>query len=103
MNQPPVFDKVPESVETIEGKKIKFECKAFGKPTPSITWLKDDEPIEENEHLKITSKESDREVESEMILPVALIEQESSKYKVQASNVAGINEEEFSLMGKRSP
>ena len=92
---------MPESAETIEGKAIKFVCKASGKPTPTIVWLKDDKPIEENELLKVISKEKEWLTQSEMVFPDARIEHESQKYKVQVSNVAGIIEEEFSLAGKK--
>ena len=95
-----MFVLVPESTEVVEGKKVKFSCKATGKPTPNISWLIEDEPIYDSDDIKVTTSDGDRECESDMIFPKVSVEQESVKYKVQASNVAGIVEEDFSLVGK---
>jgi hypothetical protein len=100
VNQPPTFSKLPESAETVEGQMVRFVAAASGKPAPTLTWLRDEQPVEESEHLTIHHSQAGQEVHAVMTMPAALIEQESDKYKVQASNVAGIHEEEFSLTGK---
>jgi hypothetical protein len=37
----PFFTKTPESLETVSGTSIEFDCQADGVPVPTILWRKD--------------------------------------------------------------
>lgn len=49
VGEPPTFTRIPKSrLRTAVGITIWFECEVAGYPTPTVTWLRDGEPIEMN-------------------------------------------------------
>ena len=44
----PYFIKPPESVTTVEGEDVMFECEAGGVPAPQLKWIHNGKPIIES-------------------------------------------------------
>ena len=42
---PPTITEAPQDTTVNEGDPLQLTCKASGKPTPTITWTKDDNPL----------------------------------------------------------
>ncbi len=47
-----------KDVEIVENKPLELTCEVSGTPRPACHWFKDDQPIAENEHVKLTSKDN---------------------------------------------
>ncbi|XP_056587685.1 protein turtle homolog B isoform X2 [Triplophysa dalaica] len=55
VNAPPTFtDTPPQYVEAKEGGKITLSCTAFGNPKPSVSWLREGEPIKDSSKYKVS-------------------------------------------------
>ena len=53
---PPTFLKTPTSIEvSVSDREVLFRCVATGQPTPTITWRKDGEPLQQD-HRHIMSE-----------------------------------------------
>ena len=95
---------VPDNKEVSDGDKIRFTCKAQGKPIPEIVWSKGDETIAEDDDISIETKEksSKLEVESTLCINKTLLSDESDAYKIEAVNPVGNVFHEFGLVGEIS-
>ncbi len=49
----PFFVKVPKNIEVREGAPVRFECIAFGRPNPELTWYFNGEQLQENAEHKV--------------------------------------------------
>ncbi len=54
----PYFVKVPKNTEISEGAPVRFECIAFGRPNPELTWYFNGEPLVQNAKHKVNIKEN---------------------------------------------
>ena len=52
----PSFIKKPVDTTVVLGKPLKIECEVSGIPLPEITWLKDNEPLIEDDRISVESK-----------------------------------------------
>ena len=50
----PYFVKVPKNIEVRQGTVVRFDCLAFGRPTPELTWYFKGEPIKIDPTHKVT-------------------------------------------------
>ncbi|XP_037325748.2 obscurin isoform X2 [Pungitius pungitius] len=57
-NYPPVFESMLSDTATKIGQTIKLTCKVTGSPTPSVSWLKDGLPLEDDPRHIITADRS---------------------------------------------
>ena len=101
VNEPPSFLTVPDSKEAKQGDKVKFTCKARGKPLPEISWGKGEEDILEAEGVSIETKQrpGKYEVESSLVLNKVVVGDEND-YNIFAENHVGRATHEFELLGK---
>jgi len=51
----PVFTKKIQPCRAYEKKEAKFECTFTGTPVPTITWLRENFPIQSSDDLKVTN------------------------------------------------
>ncbi|XP_074169907.1 striated muscle preferentially expressed protein kinase isoform X6 [Rhinolophus sinicus] len=49
----PLFTRLLEDVEVLEGRAARFDCKISGTPPPSVTWTHFGRPVEESENLRL--------------------------------------------------
>jgi hypothetical protein len=49
----PYFIKVPKNTEVRVGTPVRFDCIAFGRPEPELTWYKDGQPIKDDPNHKV--------------------------------------------------
>ncbi|XP_064443181.1 striated muscle preferentially expressed protein kinase isoform X5 [Mirounga angustirostris] len=49
----PLFTRLLEDVEVLEGRAAHFDCKISGTPPPSVTWTHFGHPVEESENLRL--------------------------------------------------
>ncbi|KAL0162682.1 hypothetical protein M9458_042078, partial [Cirrhinus mrigala] len=50
---PPTFtDTPPQYVEAKEGGSITLSCTAFGNPKPSVSWLREGDPVQDSSKYK---------------------------------------------------
>nr|XP_020027498.1 striated muscle preferentially expressed protein kinase isoform X3 [Castor canadensis] len=49
----PLFTRLLEDAEVLEGRAARFDCKISGTPPPSVTWTHFGRPIEESENLRL--------------------------------------------------
>ncbi|XP_066202476.1 striated muscle preferentially expressed protein kinase isoform X1 [Saccopteryx leptura] len=49
----PLFTRLLEDVEILEGRTARFDCKISGTPPPSVTWTHFGRPVEESENLRL--------------------------------------------------
>jgi hypothetical protein len=54
--KPPIFTKKIQPCRTYERNEAKFECTFTGIPLPTITWFRENFPIQSSQDLKVTSK-----------------------------------------------
>ena len=99
--EPPEFIQSPESLEILEGASAAFTCTVRGKPVPQITWSKDDKKLKKNKHLNIDTRENEAtvQVESDLTIKAATIDDHDGAYVVEASSDAGNAFQEVQLIG----
>lgn len=52
---PPTFtDTPPQYVEAKEGGSITLSCTAFGNPKPSVSWLREGDPVQDSSKYKVS-------------------------------------------------
>ncbi|XP_037705520.1 striated muscle preferentially expressed protein kinase isoform X4 [Choloepus didactylus] len=49
----PLFTRLLEDVEALEGRAARFDCKISGTPPPSVTWTHFGRPVEESENVRL--------------------------------------------------
>ncbi|XP_016151534.1 protein turtle homolog B [Sinocyclocheilus grahami] len=55
VNAPPTFtDTPPQYVEAKEGGSITLSCTAFGNPKPSVSWLREGDPVQDSSKYKVS-------------------------------------------------
>ena len=92
---------VPEPLEVLEGDSVRFYCKAYGKPMPTLTWVKDGQKQLGDGEMKVQTKETSRKLEVESWLKIgnSSLDDESLHYTIEAVNSVGIISHGFSLIG----
>lgn len=50
---PPRFIKQPTDRSSSEKEDIEFECEIYGKPEPTVEWMKNGDVITQNEYLQV--------------------------------------------------
>ncbi|XP_036382069.1 protein turtle homolog A [Megalops cyprinoides] len=78
---PPVFFKTPPPfVEVLQGDSLSLTCGAHGNPQPTVTWKKDDMPIEKQDQVK---------VHNGTLTLVSVTREMAGMYKCHVSNSEG--------------
>ncbi|XP_026073372.1 striated muscle preferentially expressed protein kinase-like isoform X1 [Carassius auratus] len=49
----PLFTRMLDVLEVVEGRNARFDCKVSGTPPPQVTWSHFDHPLEESEDIRI--------------------------------------------------
>ncbi|XP_075386144.1 striated muscle preferentially expressed protein kinase isoform X2 [Tenrec ecaudatus] len=49
----PLFTRLLEDLEVLEGRSARFDCKISGTPPPSVSWTHFGRPVEESENLRL--------------------------------------------------
>lgn len=75
----------PTSVNVQTGKTARFECLAVGTPTPSITWFKENTPIDADNRIKLKNDGTLLEIHN-------VHESDESLYVCEAKNTLGSRE-----------
>jgi len=91
MTEPPhISDDVPGNVSVVEGSTVTVQCPAEGRPTPHISWLKDEYPLSGNEiGVRILADGSLQLDHAEA--------SDAGRYTCLAQNVAGNTSKDFDL------
>ncbi|XP_035236091.1 protein turtle homolog A isoform X1 [Anguilla anguilla] len=92
---PPVFFKTPPPfLEALQGSAVSLTCGAHGNPQPTVTWQKDDAPIEKQDNVKVLNG----------TLSLATVTREmGGMYKCHASNSEGNLSHSTQLLIKGPP
>ena len=99
VNEAPVFTKVPDSQEVLDGETVTLKCTAQGKPIPQIMWLKGEQVMEPDDDVTIVTEadESKNKVNSTLSIKKVLLDDESEDYKIEATNSIGQDQAQFAL------
>ncbi|XP_023933258.1 titin isoform X1 [Lingula anatina] len=84
----PEFVRPLEKRVVKEGKQVKMDCAVKGKPTPEITWLLNDTPIEASKRVVLDKRLTDEETVLTMTINEAVLKDSGTVY-VTAVNPAG--------------
>lgn len=89
----PCFIRKPVDTSVVLNKPIKIECEISGIPNPDIIWLKNGEPLAENDRVKIENK-----LKTIYRLNIkTCIKEDAGTYTVKLSNDSGDAEASFNL------
>ena len=92
--EPPRFGKkLNQETVVLEGDPFSLQLQVFGNPKPNVTWYFEDQPLEENEFMRITSKGGWHKVEFDEVLV-----DDEGFYRCVAENELGVVETETSLL-----
>uniref|UniRef100_G3TQN9 Striated muscle enriched protein kinase n=1 Tax=Loxodonta africana TaxID=9785 RepID=G3TQN9_LOXAF len=80
----PLFTRLLEDMEVLEGRAARFDCKISGTPPPSVSWTHFGRPVEENENLRLRQ---DGGLHSLHITHVG--SEDEGLYEVSATNTHG--------------
>ncbi|XP_047629540.1 striated muscle preferentially expressed protein kinase isoform X3 [Phacochoerus africanus] len=80
----PLFTRLLEDMEVLEGRTARFDCKISGTPPPSVTWTHFGHPVEESENLRLRQEGG---LHSLHIAHVG--SEDEGLYEVSASNAHG--------------
>ncbi|XP_054556079.1 striated muscle preferentially expressed protein kinase isoform X1 [Talpa occidentalis] len=80
----PLFTRLLEDVEVLEGRAARLDCKISGTPPPSVTWTHFGRPVEESENLRL---QQDGGLHSLHIAHVG--SEDEGLYAVSAANTHG--------------
>ncbi|XP_074047393.1 striated muscle preferentially expressed protein kinase isoform X2 [Macrotis lagotis] len=80
----PLFTRMLEDVEVLEGRGARFDCKISGLPSPTVTWTHFGNPVEENENVRLRH---DGGLHSLLIAHVG--SEDEGLYEVNATNIHG--------------
>ncbi|KAJ8371182.1 hypothetical protein SKAU_G00112100 [Synaphobranchus kaupii] len=92
---PPVFFKTPPPfLEALQGSSVSLTCGAHGNPQPTVTWKKDEAPIEKQDDVKVLNG----------TLSLATVTRETAgMFKCQVSNSEGNLSHSTQLLIKGPP
>nr|XP_014711553.2 LOW QUALITY PROTEIN: striated muscle preferentially expressed protein kinase [Equus asinus] len=80
----PLFTRLLEDVEVLEGRAARFDCKISGTPPPSVTWTHFGHPVEESENVRL------RQDGGLHLLHIARVgSEDEGLYEVSATNAHG--------------
>ena len=88
MNQPPTFTALPEPLEVVEKEPVELLAKAQGKPTPSITWYRNDKLVKEDATVQTATTEEGLEATGKCSMPAVELGNEG-RYTIEAANKVG--------------
>ncbi|XP_043850683.1 striated muscle preferentially expressed protein kinase isoform X2 [Dromiciops gliroides] len=80
----PLFTRMLEDVEVLEGRGARFDCKISGLPPPTITWTHFGNPVEENDNVRLRHEGG---LHSLLIAHVG--SEDEGLYEVSATNIHG--------------
>ncbi|XP_062968943.1 striated muscle preferentially expressed protein kinase isoform X2 [Cynocephalus volans] len=80
----PLFTRLLEDMEVLEGRAARFDCKISGTPSPSVTWMHFGHPVEESENVRLRQ---DGGLHSLHIAHVG--SEDEGLYVVSATNIHG--------------
>ncbi|XP_077011349.1 striated muscle preferentially expressed protein kinase isoform X7 [Tamandua tetradactyla] len=80
----PLFTRLLEDMEVLEGRAARFDCKISGTPPPSVTWTHFGQPVEESENVRL---QQDGGLHSLHITHVG--SEDEGLYAVSAANTHG--------------
>ena len=86
-----------------EGGNVSFTCQAGGDPLPTVTWLKDNSPLSPDLNNRSQVCQTNvpgfdeflQSVESVLTIE-GVVEMDAGEYRCEASNIAGISEQNTS-------
>ena len=81
----PYFIKIPKYTEVQEGAPVRFDCTAFGRPTPTLAWFKNGVPINDDPKHRLFINE---EGVHSLLLPAATFD-DAAVYSCVATNKVG--------------
>ncbi|XP_044525375.1 striated muscle preferentially expressed protein kinase [Gracilinanus agilis] len=80
----PLFTRMLEDVEVLEGRGARFDCKISGLPPPTVTWTHFGNPVEENENVRLRHEGG---LHSLLIAHVG--SEDEGLYEASATNIHG--------------
>lgn len=80
---PPHIQTAPSNQSAVSGETVDFECSVIGSSNPTVTWLKNDKPLKDDDRYTITEES----------LSIKSVEpQDAGKYTCHAENSEGIDQ-----------
>ena len=102
MYQPPTFTSVPDPLEVIEGKEVKLEVKAKGKPVPKLSWFRNGVPVKHDAFTRLQALDDKKKLLafSTMVMRKGDSKRHAGEYTIEATNCAGTVTHTVPLTGK---
>ncbi|XP_071373120.1 hemicentin-1, partial [Centroberyx affinis] len=89
-------ESMPQDVSVLQSRQVTLECKSDAVPPPTLTWLKDGQPLQASARVRILS--------SGRYLQINMAElSDGAQYTCVASNIAGKTTRQFNLAVNVAP
>ncbi|XP_034738598.1 hemicentin-1 isoform X2 [Etheostoma cragini] len=89
-------ESTPQDVSVLQNRQVTLECKSDAVPPPTLTWLKDGQPLQASARVRILS--------SGRFLQINMAElSDKAQYTCVASNIAGKTTRQFNLAVNVAP
>ncbi|MBN3302329.1 HMCN1 protein, partial [Amia calva] len=86
----------PQDLSVLQNRQVTLECKSDAVPPPTLTWLKDGEPLQASPRLRVLSSGRYLQINSAML-------GDGAQYTCMASNIAGNTTRVFNLVVNVAP
>ena len=85
-----------------EDESVDLYCRTRGRPTPTIRWLKNDEPLQQNERIVVKGEQYEDIMESDswLTLVKSVLYDDDGVYSIEAVNEAAVATHRIDLTGK---
>lgn len=88
-NFAPSFTKKPKLRQEDDGNKLIFDCQLSASPQPDIEWYRSDVKVTESRRIKITVKQTSKNIHDVQLILDDVEEEDAGLYKVKAKNKYG--------------
>lgn len=88
-NFAPSFTKKPKLRQEDDGNKLIFDCQLSASPQPDIEWYRGDVKVTESRRIKITVKQTSKNIHDVQLILDDVEEEDAGLYKVKAKNKYG--------------
>ncbi|CAJ0933934.1 unnamed protein product, partial [Mesorhabditis belari] len=95
---PPKIERegIPSDIEEVADRTVTISCPVYGKPTPTVTWLKNGRPLSDQQKIKTSAN-------GQKLYFLKLAKDEADRYTCIAKNPAGEDKRDFNVKLLEAP